>query len=600
MLCAAMLASIAACGGGGAQTTTAAATTAAAAAETTAAAAVAETTAAAVAETTAAKAAVEETKAAAEATTAAIAVESADEHLEINFFHWGDKPNQMDDVIAYFNETGGKELNMTWKNNWTPLDDYSNMIKLKIAAGEPVDACFDAQWMMLIEFIREGNYHDMTPYYLNPAYPGLMNAFDANFLNNNQFGSGKNYSIPLTQSYDAAPLVFIRGDLREQYGVPVVNTLEDYEVFLEAIKENEPNMIPLTTNTKERHTDTIVNHNNALGEWERVNAGVWTGIQLASGMNAVAYVKDYQLIACALTNEPASAYADFPEPYNQRNMGMDSKLARFARDYYERGFLDPDFINVTSMSGVFTSGKAASMIWDTANYLSMVNTLKLALPDATVEVFQPSPIYREGIKGKKYGNFLAWNHMCVPVTTSPEKFDRVMQFFDWMFSSWDNHDLIELGIPGVNFVAVGDSQFKLPDGVDPATNYNLPGYQLTWNPNFSRLSADMPPDVLLYNQRGNDPETYYDPMFSGFSFNAEGLENELANPDFATFKDRADNIRWGIIPNVDDAFAALDADFESNKALMEDIAKIKAELVIQIQEYLPKRQARDAANGVKW
>ena len=585
VICALLIAGLAACGGGNQTATTESAQNRTQAATQAATEAAAQTTAAAATEA---------------ATTAAEAATELS-HQEILFYHWGDKPNQMDEVMEYFNETGGKELNMTWKTIWTPLDDYPNLIKLKLSAGEPVDACFDAQWMMLLDFIRDGNYHDMTPYMLNPDYPGLEHAFNADFLSNNMFGTGKNYGIPITRAYGTAPLVFIRGDLREKYGVQPVETLEDYEAFLDAILANEPNMIPLTTNVKERHTGTIVDSMNSLNSYERVEqAGVWRSVQVAQTVYANMYVKDYKLLACALTDEPESAYADFPAPYNQRNAGMDIKTASFAREYYEKGYLDPDFINVTSMSGVFTSGKAASMIWDTANYLSMVNTLKLAAPDAVVEVFQPDPIYKDGIKGKAAGNFMAWNFMCVPITTPDEKFDRIMQFFDWMFSSWENHDQIELGIPGVNFEPIGTTQYKIPDGVDPATNYNLPGYQLAWNANFIRYSDDMPADVILYNQRGDDPETYYNPLFSGFAFDPEGLENQIANPDLAMAKDKADNIRWGIVANVSDAFASLDAEMEANKNLIEDINAIKEAVKIQAQAFLDERKVEDASRGIHW
>jgi putative aldouronate transport system substrate-binding protein len=291
---------------------------------------------------------------------------------------------------------------------------------------------------------------------------------------------------------------------------------------------------------------------------------------------------------------------DFPAPYNQRNLGMDIKLATFARDFFEKGYLDPDFINVTSMAGVFTSGKAASMIWDTANYLSLVNTLKLAVTDANVEVYQPSPIFREGLTGKMQGNFAAWNFMCVPITTSDEKFDRIMQFYEWMYSSWENHDLLELGIAGKNFEPIGTSQYRLPAGVDSATNYNLPGYQLTWNPNFIRLSEDMPADVVLYNQRGNNPETYYDPLFSGFAFDTASVETAIANPDLATLKEKINNIRWGIIPNVQAAFDEADAEILGNKNLMEDIATIKQETMKQAQEFLDARKVEDAKRGISW
>ena len=76
-----------------------------------------------------------------------------------------------------------------------------------------------------------------------------------------------------------------------------------------------------------------------------------------------------------------------------------------------------------------------------------------------------------------------------------------MKFFDWLYSSKDNHDLFEYGIPGKHWQAVGDNQIKL---LDEAKNYNFPGYELTWNPAMIRLNSDLDETVKKYsNTRRN-------------------------------------------------------------------------------------------------
>ena len=194
----------------------------------------------------------------------------------------------------------------------------------------------------------------------------------------------------------------------------------------------------------------------------------------------------------------------------------------------------------------------------------------------------------------------AWNFICVPVTTPEAKTERVMKFFDWMFSSVENHDLIEWGIEGKHFVAVGTDQYTYPEGLDLTTNYNFPGYELSWNPNFIRYPKDYPEDVLHVMKSANDTKTYYDPMLSGFRFNGDPVKNQLANPDFLTAKTKSDNLTLGIFADVEAEYAAIDAEMGKNKILQEDIAAIKAEVIKQAESYLAERKLSDEKISLKY
>ncbi len=133
-----------------------------------------------------------------------------------------------------------------------------------------------------------------------------------------------------------------------------------------------------------------------------------------------------------------------------------------------------------------------------------------------------------------------------------------------------------------------------------ATNYNFPGYELTWNPNFIRYPKDYPENVLSVMKSANDTKSYYDPMLSGFRFNGDPVKNQLANPDFLTAKTKSDNLTLGIFPNVEEEYTAIDVDMGGNKALQEDIAAIKAEVMKQAEAYLAERKISDKKIGLKY
>jgi putative aldouronate transport system substrate-binding protein len=324
-------------------------------------------------------------------------------------------------------------------------------------------------------------------------------------------------------------------------------------------------------------------------------AGLWD-VVLAPGIVATLYVKDYEVLDCVLSAETRSAKANLPAPYNTD----DTSTMKKVREWYEKGYIEKDVITRTDASGTFTAGKAASFMWDTAQYNATLSALTQSVEGAKLEVYVFNPIFSEGLKGISQGSYTAWNFICIPVTTSDVKTDRIMMFFDWMFSSVENHDLFEWGIEGKNYTAIGDDQYGYPEGLDLSTNYNFPGYELTWNPNFIRYPVGYPEDVLSVMKQANDPATYYDPLLSGFRFNSEPVKNEMANPDFLLAKTRTDNLAYGIFEDVDAELAAIDQEFSNNSLLQEDIKAIKEEVIKQAKVYLAERKALDAERGTKY
>lgn len=526
------------------------------------------------------------------------AAATALEPMEVNLFLWGDKPNQLDEVLAKFKEVTKDTLNMGININWMPQGDYPNNIKLKLSAGQEVDMCFDAPWMNMNTFILQGNYRDLTSYFLNPKYPGLEASFDKVYLSNNLMGEkgDKVYGIPLTQSFGGSGMVFIRGDLREKYGAVPVTDLPTFEAYLQAIADNEKSMIPFVMKKDGSYGASSIidvqNPEKAIGE---VEAGLWS-TELAPGITTKLYIKDYEVIDCVISGEPNSAYAKFPAPYNQ----VDYSSQKLVRQWYDKGYIEKDVITRDDAEGTFTAGKAASFYWDAAQYNMVVSALTKSVAGSKLEIWDPDPLSSKNFMGMKKGSYTAWNFICIPVTTTDAKADRIMKFFDWMFTTPANHDLIEWGIEGKNFVAVGTDKYKYPEGLDLTTNYNFPGYELSWNPNFIRYPQDYPENVLSVMKSANDVKTYYDPMLSGFRFNGDPVKNQLANPDFLTAKTKTDNLTLGIFPNVDAEYAAIDLQMSKNKTLQEDIAAIKAEVVKQAKVYLAARKISDQKISLKY
>ena len=518
------------------------------------------------------------------------------EHIDLTLELWGDKPNQMDAVLAEFEKRTASTLNMTLNINWTPLEEYKQKINLKLSAGEKIDFCFDAPWQNMTTFIAQNIYRDLTSYFNNPAYPGLKASFDASMVSNNLF-NGKIMGVPITQSYGGGSITYLRGDLREKYGLGPINTLKDYENYLKVINEKETNMVPFSmVKTGDFGAASIISMDNpeiALGP---VKAGVWSKT-LAPSVVASFYIQDYKIIDSYLTVEPASELANFPAPYNKR----DTSTAEKMREWYNDGYLEKDLILRDDARGLFTSGKAASFMAAPSDYNAINTALISSVPDAKLEVYIHDRNAREALKGQTEGNYQAWNFTCIPVTTSDEKTKRIMMFEDWMFTNRENHDLFEFGIEGVNWKAVGEDQFEYPDGIDMTKNYSFPWYVLTGNPNYIRFQAGLPDDLIKEFNFVYDLDSYYNPILSGFTFDTSKVKTQISNPDFATIYQKITAVTLlATKKDIDGSLAAIDKEVAANKMLLEDIDTIKKEAVAQCQAYLDTRKTSDEANGVTY
>lgn len=184
-------------------------------------------------------------------------------------------------------------------------------------------------------------------------------------------------------------------------------------------------------------------------------------------------------------------------------------------------------------------------------------------------------------------NSRAWNYLCLPEASAHK--ESSILFLDWLFASQDHHDLFELGIPGKHWNPVGKDKYTLPENTDISQNYTFPGYLMTWNPNYIRLSASVPDELIEYYLYQADEKSYYESPFANFVFNQAPVQAELANPKFSRI--RAEDLAYelAMVDHPASSYAELRKSREVDEALQQDIRKIKAELRKQLQDYLESK-----------
>lgn len=427
----------------------------------------------------------------------------------------GDKPTGWDEVLAEYNATAAKEIGVKLKVEWVPQGDYKQKLNMKMIAGEEYDLIFDAPFLRLKDMAAEGFYADLADYFNNPEYPGLQKAFSETIVENNKF-YGVNCAIPMMRALgNGIPAIHYRKDLAKKYGIGTdgqINTMDEYEEFLQAVQKNEKNMIPLG-----------VSNTRGFYEMFRITAGDLAKKNIASvssGGTFYVYIKDNKVAAIAAEGDGDEAFKDFPEPYN-----CDFAVKRYEKYVEWNKYLDPDSLNETDVNNKFYSERCASMIGTLDDTETVINQLASKTPEAELGEF----IYVEAVhdmeKGAIGSGFTGNNFLCVPEAS--KKKDMAMKFMDWLFSSRENHDLFELGIEGKNWqqsVTGEDDRYAYAEG----NEYTFPGYTMTWNSNYVRFNDILPDEVVEYRRYELDEDNYIASPLAGFTFNSTSVTTEVA------------------------------------------------------------------------
>ncbi|MDQ0110595.1 ABC transporter substrate-binding protein [Paenibacillus harenae] len=487
--------------------------------------------------------------------------------LNIRFF--GNENGHYRDVDPAFREfekrtqdTLNTKLNVTF----TPPADYGTKHELWMTSGEDIDLFIP--WS-LPKFAKDGVLADLSEYFNNPKYPGLQKAFSEEYINDNKI-FGKTYAIPVTNSFMDMEGVWYRKDLLKKYGMNDISSYDDLYSFLEKVKENEKDMIPFGNygNTAFFKLFTDINAQQLEGKvFPFTGQGSpkrnFVYVQIAEDGKSVAGVAAY--------GDPASEWANFHPEY-----GLNYLMNQFNQAKRFNKFIPADTLTNTTGTGM----RQAAGYMTVGGFKGKEAEQKALDPNAEIGFWPIFKNNQEMTPGTQSTDGKAWNFMAIPA--SSKKIERTMEFLDWVFSSQENNDLFTYGIEGKNWEAVGDKEWKVPDGVDPAKNYMFPGYQLTWNPTLIRIPAGLPEQIRQYTEYQFKPDTYQKHVLAGFTFDPEPVKNEMAKCN--TVMDKYLPFLLSGFGDVEENLAKMNKDLKDS-----GVDKIKEELKNQINAFLAQK-----------
>jgi putative aldouronate transport system substrate-binding protein len=398
----------------------------------------------------------------------------------------GDEPKDMAGVQkAMEAKLQADGLNIKLEFTYFPWDQYSNKLNLIAASGEDYDMAWThVSWLSQITaknvVIPLNDLLDEQGIQLKESVP------EASFMSASI--DNKIYGIPtLVPSAENNNFFVIRGDLREKYNLAPIKSLADFEGYLDTIKKNEPDMVP------------IANDNN------RGLFREFGDVYLPIGDNGA-----------------GPAYIDPADPNLEVKSFYESdifrKIVETKRKWYMNGWMPKDAQEIKDSESALNNGKIGATWSNVLKTSERIDTFKKTLPNGKLEDVFLNP------EKPKYVFDAAANLLSIFSTSKNSQ--GAMAFINWFRSNQENYDLFSYGVKDVNYKL--DGAAVSVDGIAENSTYN----QVYWAWDDIRLkhfSKNVDPSYIE-NLKVWDNDSIVAPTL-GFRFNADPVKSEIAQID---------------------------------------------------------------------
>lgn len=323
---------------------------------------------------------------------------------------------------------------------FVPFDQYWNRVWVNAASGEDYDLALTSY----------SNLSDMVSKKVLAPLDSALQAYGPDILAHTPDYAlqgvtinGHIYAIPRVMPIaEHESFVQIRGDLRKKYGLPEIKTVGDMDRYLEAIAENEPEMIPYFYDTGRF----------LLREYGDV------AFLAGNYLNAPVYI------------DPADPELEVKNTYESVFF---RKIMEKLHEWQRKGYIPygPEGTpEIPDPEKALYEGKIAATWSVVLKQAERIDSFKEKLPLAELENVYLHP------ERPKY-MFTAADNMLSVFSTS-RHVNEAVALINWVRKSQENYDLFTYGVKNVNYKLVGDDAISY-DEVHPTKRFM--SIQWAWN-----------------------------------------------------------------------------------------------------------------------
>jgi putative aldouronate transport system substrate-binding protein len=415
--------------------------------------------------------------------------------LELTMYLVGDPQPDAELVYEEVNKRLKEDLNTTLKVKYIPWVDMDKKYPLLFASGEEFDMIYTGDWVGYADHANKSAFKELTRDMIETHMPDYVEylspeAYDQVKVN------GKIFMIPyLNQQVVGHLLYYVRGDLREKYNIPPIQTMDDYLNYIKTVAANEKDIKAF--DGRFQMVEALVNH-----AMYRTPNNLY---QLAS---------TNPLFLTSLANMDGEVIYALDDPRYIDTL-------RKARELADTGMWSSNILS-QKMEGatLFEEGKSLLNGNQIEHAISTHTSIMQNHPEWKLEIvdLHPDAIHVASSAARSG----------MGINARSKNVERAMLVLNLFGSNKDYFDLTTYGINGMHYEPVGDNRLKVTEHGDK--NYP-PKANSPWgweNKALMRYDVSVPDDLINTEMKWISENKVSTSPIVSFAFDDTNVRNEMA------------------------------------------------------------------------
>jgi len=407
----------------------------------------------------------------------------------------GDKQPDADAVYEEVNKKLKADINTTVEVKYLSWADYTTKYNLIFASGDDFDCVYTGGWVGYAQQAAKNGFLKIDKENVKKYAPDYFEAVPTESWDQVKI-NGNMYMLPyLHQQMAGHWLVNYRGDLREKYNLPVIDSTEALENYMLTVAKNEKGMKVFDGNI-----DNLLKF--------------MTRVYYNQSNNLASFTLDPDLFYYKMDDNTGKVVYSLDDP---AYLDMLKKAKSFA----DAGVWAKEILaQKNSNDDAYKLGKSALNTTHIEQTMANYADIMINHPDW-------KPGYAD-LQADKIHNASSASNGGIGIHATSQNADRVMMMMNLFATKKDYYDLTTYGIEGKHYTAVGENKLKSTEvglkNFPPKQNCPW-GWERT---EFIRYSDVLPDEIINVEKNWEAKGLASKSPLAAFNFVDTNVKNELA------------------------------------------------------------------------
>ncbi|MDF2484764.1 MAG: extracellular solute-binding protein family 1 [Herbinix sp.] len=419
--------------------------------------------------------------------------ELAKGHVTLIGYQFGDNSVDHEAVLAKLNEKLEADINTTIELRGIPWTDAETKYKLMFASGEEFDFCYSGAWIGFNSVATTNGYMPIDLEKVKTFAPDTYAATSPDRWKQVTV-KGNVYGLPNINAKIKNVLAVFRGDILDKYNITSVSSPDEFVNALLTIAAGEDELLAWNIGNAEQN-------------------GRMRGTLYSQAKNLKDVIAGVPFLSVDMLDDSYKIFKIYEDPDYLKYLETTQKLADAG--VWSKSALS----NADADENNFLAEKSACYIADAYDTFNRNDATMKALNETYANrYFEVNPGYKKIPEGG--------NMSMLSINANSKNAERVMMMFNLFETDKSYYDLINYGIEGTHYEAVGDTKFN---ALLPKYN-DFGGFTVSWgtnNSNLIRQNATVPQEQIDAYNKSLAEDSIETPLAT-FTFDDTEYKNEIA------------------------------------------------------------------------